>query len=127
MKLLRENEEYDSANFAEHQFHPIENDANYFVEKHFQKLIGETEKNSIYSKWLADALELLASNRDSFPLEETYFDPVVYNQITEWMKSPNSSQPSWLPDALEYLVDNIKYFPSAGDEDSYIVEYIYPH
>ena len=43
------------------------------------------------------------------------------------LRRPRGEFPPWLGDALELLVDNVEAFPPPGDEDSYVVEYIYPH
>lgn len=99
-----------------------------FVERHFQKLIL-SKRQSEYdnSPWLADALTFLIKNIESFPDVNSYFDSHLYSEIIEWMRHSNSSQPKWLADSLELLVVNIDNFPQTSEEDTYIVEYIYPH
>jgi hypothetical protein len=106
----------------------VQSDQSYFVKRHYQKLIRTIqEPDSDYPVWLGDALAFLVENLESFPEMNNYFDLYLYREILEWMRRPDSTQPSWLVDALEYLVKNVEYFPPPGDEDAYVVEYIYPH
>lgn len=107
---------------------PSDADMDYFVQRHFQRLIAALRRpESGYSTWLADALAFLVDHIEYFPPENTYFDSHLYGEIIEWMRRPDSPQPPWLVDALEFLVKHVKHFPPVGDEDAYVVEYVYPH
>ena len=99
-----------------------------FTEQHFQKLIAETgQTESRHPAWLGDALSFMVEHIEWFPPADSYFDPRVFGDIIEWARRPTSGQPLWLADALALMVEKVEHFPPAGNEDAYIVEYIYPH
>lgn len=103
-------------------------DMAYFVRRHFQRLIvALRQPESDYSPWLGDAVVFLVENIESFPQTNSYFDPHLYNEVLEWIRRPDSPQSPWVANALEHLVKHVEYFPPTGDEDAYVVEYIYPH
>lgn len=105
-----------------------EPDLNYFVQQHFRRMIATLRQpESVYPSWLADALAFLVEHVESFPPMDSYFDPQLYGEIVEWMRRPDSPQPIWLADVLMFLVEHIESFPPTGNEDAYVVEYIYPH
>jgi hypothetical protein len=60
------------------------------------------------------------------PEPTSFFAERYFLQLIGSLRQPGAAEP-WLGDALALLVENVDCFPPPEDEDSYIVEYIYPH
>jgi hypothetical protein len=61
------------------------------------------------------------------PEQKTFFAERYYQNLLAALRGPGSDSEAWLVDVLALLVENVAAFPPPDDEDSYVVEYIYPH
>jgi hypothetical protein len=61
------------------------------------------------------------------PDDKTFYAERYFREQLRALRRPGAEFDPWLADALELLVDHVKLFPPPDFEDSFIIEYVYPH
>lgn len=61
------------------------------------------------------------------PARRTFFAERYFREQLQALRRRPADCAPWLADALELLLDHVESFPPPGDEDAYVVEYVYPH
>ena len=105
-----------------------EYDPMFFTQMYLRRVVAGIRFGHIKDPvWLADVIEYLAKNEDSFVNRRVYFHPAVYQGMIAWMRDPKSLQPSWMVEVVTLLVTYNEAFPPVDEGSASFVGYFYPH